>query len=142
LPQYAPVIATLFAAAFGGWLLVRVHRRNAQRTAAVKFRGAFAVALATIEAAVRHDSMDPHRPKVSELLRDSFVNHAAAVEEYKPFVPTKRRLAYQRTWQQYKELAYDAAGVSAEFLAEHRDEDAPLTVIKNRIHAVLTFAET
>ena len=125
----------------GGVFTLYVHRRNAKRIAATKLRAAFANALATIEVAARHDEMDPNRPKVSVVLRDAFVAHAAAVEEYRPFVSANSRRAYEQAWQQYRDLAYDREELGAVFLAGIANSDAPLTLIRSRIHVVLSFAD-
>ena len=137
MPPNAPVVAALF----GGALLLYVHSRNAKRVAATKLRAAFATALATIEAASRHDEMDPNRPKVSIFLRESFIDHAAAVQEYRWFVSGTSKRAYEQAWQQYRELAYDRGEIGAVFLAQVASSDAPLTFIRGRIHAVLSFAD-
>ena len=142
MSPYLPAIATLIAAVLGGLFLFHIHSRNAQRAAAVKLRSAFSTALATIETALRHDQMDPLRPKVSASLRASFIQHAAAVEEYRAFVRRRDAPSYQRAWESYKQLAYDDNGVDAEFLAEEICPDAPLSAIRTRIQTLIRHAET
>ena len=72
---------------------------NALATARAKYRAAFAPALASVTIAAIKRTTDVGEFSLSAYLKESFVHHAAAVEEFRPFVSKERRASYQRAWE-------------------------------------------
>lgn len=117
----------------------RISTLTARRAACAKFIAAFSPALGVLDKARRHGS-DHDRPDASAFLRDAFVGHAAAIEDFRPFILTKDIPAYQQTWETYCETAH-AGTVGAEFMAEAIDPDDPRKALQDLIHAILRFAK-
>lgn len=86
--------------------------RNARIAAGSKLRAAFAPELAIMRATPSNKMTpwkdilkEPERmpdQDVTELLLSAFKDrHAAAIEEYRFYVPARKRAAYEDTWQTY-----------------------------------------
>ena len=120
----------------------RISVRNVRAVAAAKFRATFAPALATFTASAMRSTAEPNRPDISSYLGEHFIEHASAVEEFRPFVHKKERTAYQRAWDQYLELEPVRWGGSAEYMAKGLSPEAPSKLVQARIEAVLRFGET
>ena len=131
----------VFAGGVVGYLSARrIATLTARRAACAKFIAAFSPAIGFLDKARRHDS-DHDRPNASAFLRDAFVAHAAAIEDFRPFVRTKDLSAYQQAWETYCETAH-AGTVEAEFMAEDIDHVDPRRALQDLIHSILRFAKT
>ncbi len=117
----------------------RIATLTARRAACGKFLAAFSPAIAFLDKARRHGS-DHERPDASAFLRDAFVSHAAAIEEFRPYVRTKDISEYQQAWDKYCDTAH-AGTVGAEFMAESIGDDDPRKALQDLIHAILRFAK-
>lgn len=114
----------------------RQAETNAFRDARAMFRAAFAPAIAQIYLARHHGTHDT--PIVGNILKDSLVAHASAIEEFRPFVCDSA--AYQEAWEQYrKTVRQDNHDIdTAEWGA-----DAPVwSTVEAKINAILAFAKT
>ncbi len=88
-----------------------IATQNARLAAGSKLRAAFAPELAIMRATpsnVRIPLKDilnePGRMPpmdVTEILFAAFNRHAAAIEEYRFFIPARNRAAYEAAWQEY-----------------------------------------
>ncbi len=104
-----------------------------------RLRAAFTPILAFLEKARRHGS-DHERPDASAFLRDAFLSHAAAVEEFRQFIRPEKREAYQQAWNEFCALTHDD-GVDAVFMASHINDRDPWSVIEGKIRVILSFAD-
>lgn len=111
---------------------------NALRDAKAKLRAAFAPALANIYLARHHGTHDT--PVVSDILRESLLIHASAVEEFRPFVPASECTAYQEAWEEYRKMV--RKGDTAIDTAEWGTEAERWSVIEKKIHVIFAFAKT
>ena len=84
--------ATLAGVFISYYLSVRLIRKQARMAAGAKLRAAFAPQMADYTLLGREIGRDLHM---------NLVDHAAAVEEYKIYVPRKNRIAYQQAWESY-----------------------------------------
>ncbi len=117
----------------------RVSDKNSRATAAAKFRAVFSHTQAQLAIAIRH-SDDFTKPNTSNVLRDDFIRHAAAIEEFRPFVPCEDREAYQQTWEEYCSLEptlWDGGILKP----PHENQEAE-ACFGQKIHAILRFAKT
>ena len=86
------------AALVAYWLTVELEESKERRAACAKLRSAFAPALASIYLGRHHGDHD--RPVVGNVLKDSLLAHASAVEEFRPFA--KNGETYQESWEEYR----------------------------------------
>jgi hypothetical protein len=97
MPEIPAPFATLLAALVGGLLLLHVHRKNARRTAAAKYRAALLDALAGLYPVPSNwpGNIDAH-------LRQVFPSLQRAVAEFRPYVPRRTHRSYDRAWFVYR----------------------------------------
>jgi hypothetical protein len=90
-------LATLLAALVGGLLLLYVHRKNARRAAAAKYRAALLEALAGLYPIPTNwpSNIDSH-------LRQAFPQLQRVVAEFRPYVPWHARRSYDQVWFVYR----------------------------------------
>lgn len=90
-------LATLLAALVAGLLLLYVHRKNARRTATVKFRTSLFQAMTGLYPVPSNwpGNIDAH-------LRQVFPALQQAVSEFRPYVPWHARRSYDRAWFVYR----------------------------------------
>ncbi len=123
---------------------IALSDRNSKSAACAKLRAAFATALGMIYIARHHGTHD--RPNVANYLRDNLLTVAAAIEEFRPFVPEGERTAFQEAWEEYRQEAvqtdYKRAGSEAIRVAEAGEDVAAGAITEEKIHAVLSFART
>jgi len=141
------VIPAILGALVGAWITYRfslglIFKQNSINAAA-KFRSFFAPTLAMIYLARHHGTHD--RPDDDKFIKDNLILHAAAVEEFRPFVPAGKRSEYQQAWEEYRQAAREdiymrAAAEWATAEKENR-EIAYGEIIEQRIHNILEFAE-
>ncbi len=103
---------------------------NARRIAGAKLRAAFAPAISKYALNInRGDKWTILM--MQDMLTKALPRHAAAIEEYRCFIPHKSQAAYQQAWENYK----------SDFL-EYYDTDAgQQTLFKERINAIFIFTE-
>lgn len=102
------LIGGLIATGLATW----IAKLNARMAAGSRLRAAFAPELAIMRATPSNERTplkdilnEPGRipeQDVTEFLLSAFkARHAAAVEEYRFYVPAKRRVAYEEAWKAY-----------------------------------------
>lgn len=114
-----------------------ISDRNAYATARAKLHSAFAPALAIIYIARHHGTHDC--PPVDATIKNLLLNHAAAVEEFRPFVSEHDRPAYQTAWEKYRQIA-----AQCEFSTAGEEWGLELEageLLNTNIRAVLRFSE-
>lgn len=108
LSTYLPVASSLLGAITGGGIGFLTARfainRNARAAAAAKLRAAFTPELIAMRFDRGKEKFDADR-----ILRDAFLRHATAVEEFRTFVKPRNKLAYEQAWRQYYESAVASA---------------------------------
>lgn len=92
-PQQAIVVLLAF---FSALILLYVHRRNAARTASVKFRNVLLTKLTGLYPVASNWPGNIHQH-----LESVFPDISAAVAEFRPYVPPWRRKAFDRDWFAY-----------------------------------------
>lgn len=106
------------------------------------FRATFAHALAFLNLAEKHrgDTSDNgiSISEVDKFLRDSILNHASAIEQFRPFMPESDRTAYQKAWEDYR---YEVCNYGFVNTAFRTDVDNPYERFKDFIHIILQFAK-
>ena len=109
---------------------------NAIRDARAKFRAAFAPAIAQIYLARHHGTHDT--PIVGNILKETLVAHAAAIEEFRPFVSDSA--AYQEAWEKYrKTVRQDNHDINT---AEWATDAALWSTVEDQIENILASAKT
>jgi hypothetical protein len=112
--------------------------RNAHAVAVAKLRAAFSPALSMIYVARHHGTHD--KPPVDESIKNWLLDHGAAVEEFRPFVPDSKRIAYQAAWEKYRQKAAQCPFVTT---GEEWDWAASEgEIIESNINAILSYTET
>jgi hypothetical protein len=104
------------------WWLSRV---DARRQAGARLRAAFAPELALVALGSTN---------VEEALKSAFPRYAAAIEEYRFYVPTGERAAYQKAWTDYH-----LVGGSVRFF-DYYMGDGARALFEQRVNAILRFA--
>lgn len=135
-PNIANILASLGGVIGGGLIgyfsASRISRFNARREVGAKLRAAFAHEQSLMRlAALKHKTIE-----VESLLAGAFPKHAAAIEEYRPFVRPKSQAAYQQAWEEY----YCASG-SVGWFNYYMGEGCHELFI-SRVNAILRFTET
>jgi hypothetical protein len=89
--------ATILAALLGGLLLLYVHRKNARRTAAAKYRAALLESFTGLYPIPTNwpGNIDAH-------LRQVFPQLQRAVAEFRAYVPWHARRSYDQAWFVYR----------------------------------------
>lgn len=96
--SYIPApAATLLAALIGGWFLLYVHRKNARRTAAAKYRTALLEAFAGL-----YPIPTNWPPNIDSHLRQIFPQLQRAVAEFRPYVSWRTRRSFDAAWFVYR----------------------------------------
>ena len=97
MPSIPVPLATLLAALLGGLLLLYVHRKNARRAAAAKFRSSLLSAVAGLYPVPSNwpGSIDSH-------LRQVFPALQQAIAEFRPYVSWHSRNSYDHAWFVYR----------------------------------------
>jgi hypothetical protein len=140
------VIGTLLGLFFGYYFSKKIAAIQAQyaeklaaitarRVAGEKLRAAFTPEIAKYYLLFREGEFK-RRGAIGDLLKDALPKHAAAIEEYRPFVPRESQRAYQEAWENYhtpsKNIEIDMA-----FLPYEDDPE----FFEENIEAILKFAE-
>lgn len=130
------VVGALIGAVVAYWLTAKLEVFKERRAACASLRAAFAPAIAQIYLARHHGTHDT--PIVGKILKDLLVSHAAAVEEFRPFVSDGT--AYQDAWEEYrKAVRQDNYDIDT---AEWGTDAHLWSTVEAKIHAVIAFAKT
>lgn len=97
MPEMAAPLAVILTALTSGLLLLYVHRKNARRTAAAKYRSALLESFAGLYPVPSNwpKNIDVH-------LRQAFPLIQRAVAEFRPYVPRRARNSYDQAWFVYR----------------------------------------
>ena len=132
----------LIGAVLAHCLAIRRSKLTARRTAAAKFRGSI---LATLNGLYPLPVNWPD--DIDHTLRRAFPTLQTAIAEFRPFVPWRRRWAYDRAWFHYR----CSTGRHVDIQCHHhymdfRSPDESPTDAKSTFHenvsALLAFAAT
>jgi len=143
ISQFAGTISSaIVGGAIGFFSAKCISDRNVRAAAAGKFRASFAPAQAKLFSARSIGNHD-----LREFFGTVFLDHAAAIEEFRPFVSDS--VSYQKAWDEYQKTIYadDALGdanlrwSSGMMVNEQGDNILDfLDVIDKRIKAILSHA--
>ncbi|MGY3265522.1 hypothetical protein [Lysobacter sp. HA35] len=92
----APV-ATLLGVLISGLLLLHVHRKNARRSAAAKYRAALLESFAGLYPVPSNWPRD-----IDSHLREIFPALQRAAAEFRPYMLWRARRSYDRAWSNYR----------------------------------------
>ena len=136
------LIGGLIATCSATW----IAKLNARMAAGSRLRAAFAPELAIMRATPSNERTpwkdilnEPERmpeQDVTKFLLSAFeARHAAAIEEYRFYVPAKRREAYEETWK-----AYYLTGGSINFTAYMIGQESH-EIFCRRVESILSFTK-
>jgi hypothetical protein len=124
------IIGVLLGALFGYFLSLRAAKLQWRRVAGAKLRAAFAPEIAKYYLNMeRGDKW--HINMMNDMFKEALPQHAAAIEEYRPFVPRKSQEAYQQAWDNYYR----------NFLDYYDTGEGEQAVFKQRIGAIFKFSK-
>jgi hypothetical protein len=136
--QFLATILTTGLAGFVGYISARrVSDLNTKNIECAKLRKSFARTLAKIYLTKKHGSTKDV-PDLDRYFKKALINHAAAIEEFRPFVPKEERDKYQDAWEKYRYYVWDF-GFNSNVLTE--DIENPYATYGKLIHDILQFAE-
>lgn len=137
------VIAALISVLAAHRLKIHLEFIKRQQAMKAKLRSAFAPALAMIYLSRHHGTHN--RPDDHEFIKKALLDHAAAVEEFRIFVPKDQRNAYQNAWEAYgKDARQDIFARTEDEWVREADEGREVPygeIIEERINAILAFAK-
>ena len=129
------IVGAFISVVVAYWLTVKLDGVREHRAACAKFRTDFSSALGQIYLARHHGTHDT--PVVGDILRNTLPDHAAAVEQFRPFVSDTG--AFNKAWETYrKTVCQDNYAIDT---AEWETSDPPWTDVEAKIHAILEFAK-
>ena len=138
------VVGALIAVFGAHRLAIHLESIKRQQTAEAKLRSAFAPALAMIYLARHHGTHDT--PDDHKFIKEALLDHAAAVEEFRIFVPKDQRNAYQEAWEAYRKDArqdiFARTGGEWSRAADEGREVPHGEIIEKKINGILAFAKT
>ena len=111
--------------------------RQALIAARDKLNGVFAPALGQIFLAQNHGSTH-ETPEVCGFVKEGLLTYAAAVEAFRPYVPTENAEAYDEAWRHFHYLAKESGNAIA---ADWTEKLPHGETLKQRIDAILAFAK-
>lgn len=130
------VVGALIGAVVAYWLTAKLEAFKERSVACANLRSAFAPAIAQIYLARHHGTHDT--PVVGNILKDSLVSHASAVEEFRPFASDG--ISYQEAWEEYRKIVRQD---NNDIDTAEWGTDAPIwSAVEAKIHAILEFAKT
>lgn len=124
------VIGTLLGVIIAYLLSQRAAKIQCRRIAGAKLRAAFAPEIAQYDL-LYGKQFDG--PPIKEMLENALPKHAASIEEYRCFVPTKYQREYQNAWDDY----YKEEGNI--FLVRYAVRDNRRELFKQKIDAIFKF---
>jgi hypothetical protein len=134
------LLGVVVGGAIGFFSARTISNRNAKAGAAARLRAAFAQGLAQIELDRLHGSTHD-QPDVKAFFKAALLAHAAAIEEFRPFVSGAKRQSYQQAWDRYVRSVQEQK-VDAWDPATTKQSEHPWHVVVENINAVLSHAET
>jgi hypothetical protein len=133
-PEIATGIFTICGAVVGGligFLTTRqITKIKARIDAAARLRAVFAPAIAKYSLI--------KETEIETMLKSELPAQAAAIEEFRPFVPNQEQERYQKAWEDYHRP--QSANGSVYFL-DYVMGNSRRQLFQERIHAILKFAE-
>ena len=141
MPDIPTPFATLLAGLLSCLLLLYVHRKNARRTAAEKYRAALFEAFSGLYPIPSNwpSNIDGH-------LRQTFPLLQCAVAEFRPFVPWHSLRSYDAAWFNYR-LGPEGREIDKQLYHQYMgftspDEPVvdPKVTFRNNVTALLAFA--
>jgi hypothetical protein len=122
------IVTTIFTAGVGGIIgylsARRISTLNARKSACINLRKAFAPALAKMK--IGWDARSGH---ANTFLKEEVFTQAIAVEEFRVFVPKRKRGKYQKTWDDYQQA-----------ISNMSPEVFQSSIYYDLIHEILQFA--
>ena len=113
----------------------RLAAINARRAAGEKLRGAFAPEIGKYYLLFRNEEFKSSGA-AADLLKSALPKHAAAIEEFRPFVPIKNQRAYQEAWENYHTPVPNTDPMMDFWAYEYAPE-----IFEENIEAILKFTE-
>lgn len=123
------IFVTLVAVIIAYFLSLRAAKLQWRRVAGAKLRAAFAPEIAKYGLFMKKDNRQPNG--MTEIFEEALPRHAAAIEEYRCFVPCKSKTAYQQAWENYYDNFFD-------YWDEGTGEQTPF---KERINGIFKFTK-
>lgn len=130
-----PVLLTALLAS----IITRKHKENERlEEAKARLRTAFTSTLGQL--AFSKGFRDTHEaPPIDKQLLDAIPTQTIAIEEFRFFIPNKKRTAYQQAWDEYKKAA-DGGIWIAGYPGTESEKD-PYGFMEDKIHTILKFTE-
>ncbi len=125
------VIGTLLGVIIAYSLSLRTAKIQHRRIAGAKLRAAFAPIIAKYNVLMkkREDFA------LSTMFEETFWEHAAAIEEYRCFIPRKSQKDYQEAWENYY---WNYGGI---YFTDYVVGDNRHEIFQQRINAIFKFTE-
>ncbi len=124
------LLGAIAGAAITYYFALRIAKTNTRIIAGIKLRAAFAPEIAIYKLNInRGDKW--HINMMDNMFKEALTKHAAAIEEYRPFVPRESQRAYQQVWENYY----------SDFLEYYDTGEGEQSVFKKRIDAIFKFTE-
>lgn len=144
----ATLIAGIAGAIVGGTIgvvgtylgAIKIYKRQEHNKAIINFYTVFEPTLAFLYLAKKHripsdKGISP--ADVDKFLRDAILNHAAAIEKFRPHISESKGTAYQEAWEKYR---YDVCNVG--FISQDFNQNInAYEVFESLIHNILQFAK-
>jgi hypothetical protein len=130
------IVGALIATVAAYRLGIQLENARRHQAAGADLRSAFAPALAMIYLARHHGNHD--RPNVVAFLEKALLDHAAAVELYRIFVPQARCSDFQEAWEAYRK---EARQPEAQQRSNEWGRSAHGEILEEKINAILAHAE-
>jgi hypothetical protein len=122
------IVTTIFTAGMGGIIgylsARRISTLNAKQTACINLRKCFAPALAKMK--IGWNARNGH---ADAFLKEEIFTQAIAIEEFRVFVPKRKRGKYQKTWDDYQDA-----------ISNMSPDVFKSSIYCNLIHEILQFA--
>ena len=134
-----PLIGVALGGAIGFYSAKTISDRNAKTVAVAKIRTAFAPSLAQIELDRLHGSTHD-QPDVEGYFKVALLEHAASIEEFRPFVSAGKQESYQQAWVRYVRSVRDQT-VDAWDPATTGANEHPWHVVVRNINSLLAHTE-
>jgi ABC-type thiamine transport system substrate-binding protein len=119
---------------------IKTNIEITQKTQAIaSFRAAFAPTLAVIDVSKKVRTRNPLPSDIDTALLNALLKQAIEIELFRPYIPPKKQVVYQKAWDKYIE---EAGNYGFEPTAFRTDiDDDPRKVFEDLIHNILRFAD-
>ena len=139
LSLITPLVGVALGGAIGFLSARRISERTVRMAAAARLRAAFAPALAQIEMHRLHGSTHD-QPDVDGFFKTALLEHAAAIEEFRPFVSAAKQSSFDKSWNRYVRSVRDQVPDSWDSATTVNGEHPWHVVVKN-IRDLLSHTE-